>query len=156
MRFVYFLPLVVAITLAAISQYAPLGFPPPYSDRLIESKLIIATPSPLEGVFKVNEILRDAPNLFLNKITEPGRFVECRNGLRICLETVIFDQDGGMFLFAIDGIYRAAADGKGSFSDPVKFVEVKNGRPLSGAFDQEGNLYFCDILLVNPLSTCVS
>eukprot|EP00210_Caulerpa_lentillifera_P002815 g2689.t1 len=61
-----------------------------------------------------------------------------------CIETIIFDQDGGMFLFAVNGIYRSAPTTNGGFSDPVRFIEIKNGRPLSGAFDSEWNIYFCD------------
>eukprot|EP00210_Caulerpa_lentillifera_P002830 g2704.t1 len=130
MRLVFLLPLILAVSLALISQYAPLNFPPPYENRSIELEPISATPTPLEGVFKPNEVLRNAPNLFKNTISEP--------------ETIIFDQDGGMFLFAVNGIYRSAPTANGGFSDPVRFIEIKNGRPLSGAFDSEWNIYFCD------------
>ena len=48
-----------------------------------------------------------------------------------------------MYLFTERGIYRADPNGD-SFGDPELVVEVKGGRPLSGAFDSQGNIYFCD------------
>lgn len=52
-----------------------------------------------------------------------------------------------MYLFTEKGIYRAEPKGDG-FSDPELFVEVPGGRPLSGAFDSNGTLYFCDSIRV--------
>lgn len=56
-----------------------------------------------------------------------------------------------MYLFTSVGILRAMPYEEGSYSDPEIFVVIEGGRPLSGAFDARGNIYFCDVILVCSL-----
>eukprot|EP00210_Caulerpa_lentillifera_P003497 g3337.t1 len=51
-----------------------------------------------------------------------------------------------MFLFTENGIYKANRNGD-EFAEPELFVQVENGRPLSGVFDSKGNIIFCDAIL---------
>ena len=52
-----------------------------------------------------------------------------------------------MYMFTETGIFKAVAKGKG-FEDPELFIKTDGGRPLSGAFDSKGTLFFCDSILV--------
>lgn len=143
----YLLPLVVAIVLSAISRFAPLHLPSPYQSAHVEYNLPSERPSPLTGVYQTNQILENAEHLFEGKIIEPGEINRTDLTGIPGLETLIFDKEGTLFLFAEDGIYRSKPNGTG-FDDPELFVEVKNGRPISGLFDSEGNVVFCDAILV--------
>eukprot|EP00210_Caulerpa_lentillifera_P003499 g3339.t1 len=128
----FVIPVSLALIIAAISNYAPLHLPSPYDSHDIEKNPVWSHPGPLAGNLSVNHELEKGLNLFENKIVAP--------------ESVIFDNEGTMYLFTEKGIFTAAPSGDG-FHDPVLLVDTEGGRPLSGDFDSEGNLYFCDVML---------
>eukprot|EP00210_Caulerpa_lentillifera_P003500 g3340.t1 len=128
----FVIPVSLALIMTAISNYAPLHLPSPYDSHDIEKNPVWSHPGPLTGNLSVNHELERGVTLFENKIIAP--------------ESVIFDNEGTMYLFTEKGIFTAAPSGDG-FHDPVLLVDTKGGRPLSGDFDSEGNLYFCDVML---------
>lgn len=133
----FILPVSLALLLAAISNYAPFHLPPPYEQYTIQKTPVWNRPGPLTGNLSVNHELENAEALFKGKVVGP--------------ETIIFDNEGAMYLFTEKGIFTAKPDGEG-FHNPTLLVEIKGGRPLSGSFDSEGNIYFCDVILVRPYS----
>eukprot|EP00210_Caulerpa_lentillifera_P003498 g3338.t1 len=128
----FIIPVSLVLILATISNYAPLHIPFPFEQHQIKRNPVWNRPGPLTGNLSVNHELEKGLNLFENKIVAP--------------ETIIFDKDGAMYLFTEKGIFTAAPNGDG-FHDPVLLVKIEGGRPLSGEFDSEGNIYFCDVIL---------
>jgi len=56
-----------------------------------------------------------------------------------------------MFLFTEKGIFKASPTADG-FGEVELAVKVDEGFPVSGDFDSEGNMYFCNIQLVSSSS----
>lgn len=129
----FLLPVLLSTLLLLVSKYAHLPFPPPYAQFSIEKEPTWRPPPALSGNMITNRELEKAKTIFSGKVVGP--------------ETIKFDKEGTMYLFTEQGIMTAKPT-KDGFQDPVVAIEIKGGRPLSGAFDAEGNLYFCDVILV--------